>query len=579
MSKIKKLFGLLLAIMMLTGVMAACQKEPATPATDQIQEATQPAETAAAEEAVVEEKPGIGPDMLLLPTMENMGDKFPGSWDNYGLIGRMMLFSRVLRLDAKLQPTKGDLAESWTVSDDGLHYEFIFKDGITWHDGVEFTPNDVVISILTALKCGQVNAVMKGALSKIMGAAEYIADETKMPKDGIEGIKVDGNKLTIDMATASGTFLLTMGQFNIFPAHIIGEYDLETIKSMNTSSYYDWPIGTGPYKLVEFVPNDYALFEYYEDYFGYEEAPSILKVKMQQMTQSDYAVNALADNIDFFHINDLGTALAALENPNYEAFYTDIYFVRFFHWNAHAPNDPIADIRVRRAIVKAIDRQALIDSLMPNQATVTNTKVPASFDYYNPDVYDLSYDPVAAKALLDEAGYDYNAEVKLVCYYADQGSANFMDAVCNYLSQVGIKASWRLITGDITAQLWGDQVDYNMAYAGLSAMAVEEAYNIYESATLAGGVQAGVLPEGFTGMDDLIHELWTCVDQTRRVEILKQMQVVESEQCLWYMPMFALRNIQVVNTARVNLPSDLVLSNEWSNYERYLDQWTLNPAE
>jgi hypothetical protein len=45
------------------------------------------------------------------------------------------------------------------------------------------------------------------------------------------------------------------------------------------------------------------------------------------------------------------------------------------------------------------------------------------------------------------------------------------------------------------------------------------------------------------------------------------------------MPMFALRNIQVVNTARVNLPADLVLSNEWSNYERYLDQWSLNPAE
>jgi hypothetical protein len=81
--------------MMLASIMTACQKEQATPASDQIQEATQPAETAAAEEAVVEEKPGIGPDMLLLPTMENMGDKFPGSWDNYGLIGRMMLFSRV----------------------------------------------------------------------------------------------------------------------------------------------------------------------------------------------------------------------------------------------------------------------------------------------------------------------------------------------------------------------------------------------------------------------------------------------------------------------------------------------------
>ena len=147
MSKIKKLFGLLLAIMMLASIMTACQKEQATPASDQIQEATQPAESTTAEEAVVEEKPGIGPDMLLLPTMENMGDKFPGSWDNYGLIGRMMLFSRVLRLDAKLQPTKGDLAESWTRSDDGKTYTFKLHDGVKFHDGSTLTSEDIVASL------------------------------------------------------------------------------------------------------------------------------------------------------------------------------------------------------------------------------------------------------------------------------------------------------------------------------------------------------------------------------------------------------------------------------------------------
>jgi hypothetical protein len=47
---------------------------------------------------------------------------------------------------------------------------------------------------------------------------------------------------------------------------------------------------------------------------------------------------------------------------------------------------------------------------------------------------------------------------------------------------------------------------------------------------------------------------------------------------LWHMPLFALRNIQVFNTARVNLPPELVLSNEWSNYERYIAKWTLNPG-
>jgi hypothetical protein len=47
---------------------------------------------------------------------------------------------------------------------------------------------------------------------------------------------------------------------------------------------------------------------------------------------------------------------------------------------------------------------------------------------------------------------------------------------------------------------------------------------------------------------------------------------------LWHMPLFALRNVQVFNTTRVNLPPELVLSNEWSNYERYIEKWTLNPG-
>jgi len=54
---------------------------------------------------------------------------------------------------------------------------------------------------------------------------------------------------------------------------------------------------------------------------------------------------------------------------------------------------------------------------------------------------------------------------------------------------------------------------------------------------------------------------------------------VESEEMFWFLPMFSLRNLQVFNKARVNLPAELVLSNEWSNYERYIDQWTLNPGE
>lgn len=575
----KRVLPLLLSVLILLTTLYGCaQQQPAVTETakPQIQEPTVKEEAPAPAE-VPAEPAGIGPDMLLLPTMENMGDKFPGSWDNYGLIGRMLIFSRLLRLDAALKPVYGDLAESWTATEDGLHYTFTLHKNVKWHDGKDFSADDVAFSIKTALKAAQVNGTIKGALRCIKGAEEYIADETATAAADIEGLKIADNVLTIDMAKPSSTFLLAMAQFNIFPRHLLEGLDPLTI---NSSSFYDHPIGTGPYMIKEFVPNDYALLEAFDGYFG--EKPIIKQVKMTQMTQVDYAARAMADEIDYFSTNDLATALAAIENPHYEAFYTDIYFVRYFMWNSYGPGgngeDLFNDIRARRAFVMAIDRQALIDNLMPNQATVINSKVPASFEYANKDVFKLDYNPEMAKKLLDECGFDYSKTVKLAAYYSDQGTADFMDAICAYLAEIGVKAEWHLLTGDITAQLY-DVKDYHLVYAGLSAMAPEEAYNVFHSGMLKDLMFQKVYPKGYTKMDAMIEELWSCTDDARRIQILKDLQVIETEEMLWNLPMFALRNIQVVNTARVNLPPELVWSNEWSNYERYLNKWSINAAE
>jgi hypothetical protein len=101
---------------MLLGVISACDQGAETDQTSQTtstQGTTASSETTTGtsqEKTPSETAEGLGPNMLLLPTMENMSDKFPGSWDNYGLLGRMALFSRLLRLDSDLKPVYGDLA-------------------------------------------------------------------------------------------------------------------------------------------------------------------------------------------------------------------------------------------------------------------------------------------------------------------------------------------------------------------------------------------------------------------------------------------------------------------------------------
>ncbi|MDR0668869.1 MAG: ABC transporter substrate-binding protein [Treponema sp.] len=519
---------------------------------------------------------GLGPDMLLLPSVQSMGDRWPGAWDNYGFTVRYILFSRLLRVDSAIEPVYGDLAQSWTTSPDGLTYTFTLKNNIKWHDGTPFSADDVAFSLKTAMKSPQVNAMVKTAISRIKGAAAFAADASKTAANDIEGIRVNGNVITITMDRASGTFLLAMSQFNILPRHKIEGLNPQQI---NTSVFYDHPIGTGPYRIKEFAPNDYTLLEAFDDYFG--PKPQIKQIKVTQMTETDFATRALANDIDFFQTNDLATAQAALRNPNYKAFYTDIYFVRYFQWNSYGlggnGDDPLKDIRVRRALLHAIDRQALLDSLMPNQATVINSKVPSSFDYANTGVYNLDYNPAKARQLLNEAGFDFSKTIRLATYYGDQTTADFMDAVVYYLNEAGVKAEWHLLSGDLGAQIY-DIRDYHVMYAGLSAMAFEEAYDVFYSRTIETSVMGSIFPKGFTKMDPLIERLWVTVDPAQRKQIQLDIQKVETEDMLWHLPLFALRNIQVFNTARVNLPPELVLSNEWTNYERYIEKWTLNSA-
>lgn len=580
----KRLLALIVALLMVVGIVAACDGGSTTPeqTTTKSTEGTTTegttTEGTTTEGTTTEATPtGIGPDMLLLPTPEGMADKFPDAWSNYGSISRMMMFSRLLRLDSDLKPVYGDLASEWEELDGGMKYTFTLNEGIKWHDGEDFTADDVAFSMKFAIKSARVNVVIKGALLNIKGAKDFQADEALTAADDLEGISVDGNVITIDMDKPSGTFMLSMAQFNILPRHKIEGLEPNNI---NTSEYYDWPIGTGPYMVTEYMPNDYALLEAFPDYFG--EKPIIQQVKLTQMNQADYAARAMADEIDFFHINDLGTALAACQNPNYEMYFTDIYFVRYFMWNSFGPKgngaDPFKSIESRRALVHAIDRQAIIDNLMPDQAALINTKTPTVFEYSNKDVYDLNYDPEKAKSMLEEAEFDFNQQVRLGCYYADQGSADFMDACVAYLSDIGMKADWVLMTGDLTTQIY-EVRDYNFCYAGLSAMAVEEAYNRFHSTQIKTGTLKNLWPTDVTLMDGLLEELWVTTDTTRRNEILYEIQEVETEEMLWDVPLFALRNVQVFNKVRVNLPDELVLSNEWSNYERYLEKWTINAGE
>ena len=109
----------------------------------------------------------------------------------------MMLFSRLLRLDTDLNPVYKDLAADFSVSEDYLTYEFTLRDDVKWHDGQDFSADDIVYTIKAAIRYPETNAVIRGALLAIKGAADYQSKAT----EELEGLKVDGNKVTLELSS------------------------------------------------------------------------------------------------------------------------------------------------------------------------------------------------------------------------------------------------------------------------------------------------------------------------------------------------------------------------------------------
>ena len=124
--------------------------------------------------------------------------------------------------------------------------------------------------------------------------------------------------------------------------------------------------------------------------------------------------------------------------PGMTMFPVDILFYRYFLANIEGvdgnTNPVMADIRVRKAILHAIDRETLAESLFPGLAYISNSGVaddnPASIGT------EYAYDPDLARQLLVDAGWDFDYVLRILLYYKDQTSFDFMDAIVYYLGNV-----------------------------------------------------------------------------------------------------------------------------------------------
>lgn len=239
---------------------------------------------------------------------------FEHPWLNPGLnIWSKVGYDRLISVDGALLPKEGQLAESYSVSDDGLTVTFVLRDGLTWHDGEPLTADDVVWSIETAKTVPGINAVFSSTFDKIASIA------------------ADGNSITLTFSALDPNALLTFGQFAPLPKHLLEGVNPEEFQQ---NAYWQNPIGSGPFKIAEVQMNDYVRLVPFDAYHG--GVAKIEEIVAFPSGENDANVikNATAGRLDYGFTKSVGDVQALEAMSNMRVIPEDIPYTRSLRVNA-----------------------------------------------------------------------------------------------------------------------------------------------------------------------------------------------------------------------------------------------------
>ena len=323
------------------------------------------------------------------------------------------------------------LCESHVVSDDGLTYTFTLKDGIVFSNGNALTADDVQYTFERLLTAGGVNDDIP---LEVVGAEALQNGEA----DTLEGFAViDDTHFSITLNTANAGFLAELTS----PAMSI--VDKETVESVaNFGLSCEDTVGTGPYKVTEWVVNDHFTLEYNDKYWG--EVPSVKKA-IVSIIPDPSTQNLMYQNGEL-DIIDLEALDSSIVEATYKAQYADKLVVSsrvgltYFALNEN--NQYLSDVNVRKALQMAVDADTIVSSIYAGNAMIENGIIPKGVWGFNKELTRSAYDPEGAKALLADAGYA-DGEISFELSMDSSASSNLQlvyQVVQQNLQSIGINA-------------------------------------------------------------------------------------------------------------------------------------------
>jgi peptide/nickel transport system substrate-binding protein len=306
------------------------------------------------------------------------------------------------------------LALSWTVVGTST-LEFVLREGVTFHNGEPFNAESVKFSVERML------------------AEEEAPNRAKF--EAIESVEiVDDDRVQLHLSRPDGTLFdsLTSRLAMLPPLYF---------QKVGAEGFARAPVGTGPFKFVEWLPDDHITLEANEDYWAgsYKGMPGVDRVVFRPIPEAATRVAELEtggvhiiQDVPIDQIDNLeGEGLRVVADQAFQ-----IQYVLFI---ADDPQQPTADVRVRQALNYAVDVPAIIENLLAGLGSQVASPIGPGYLGYNPDVEPYPYDPEMARSLLEQAGYGDGFDAQLDVTVA--GHTDVIDAVAGYLSDVGVNVT------------------------------------------------------------------------------------------------------------------------------------------
>lgn len=393
------------------------------------------------------------------------------------------------------------VAKDWEMVDD-YTWNFNLEENIYFSNGEKLTA-DSVAGTFEILQRDNITWPLKGDITTVVASMEAVSDY----------------RVKIVTHEPFSTLPLRLVLFRVLPTEYFNE--------VGDEGYMTNPVGSGPYKFVEFEKGSHCILEAVDGHWKY--TPQISKINFHIILDSAARVAALeAGDVDWIIGVPINEMERLTQNEKFNTVSGPTTFCFFGQFNTYK-SVPLQDVRVRRAVNMAINIDEIIGVVMGGKATKLNTMTfSPAFDGYDPSIERDSYDPDAARTLLEEAGYGDGLTLTLNFTPSSQpGISEVAQVMAAQLAEIGVTLDIQEIEGGLLRELYKTQDTADIVFQAIGGWQGDA--TVVSNLTLAPGQRYSVWSTN--EFEEMRIAIETEVDPAKRTQLYTQMQQMEKDLC------------------------------------------------